>query len=380
MGLYSSRWFEKFGPPFTEIGHHSFHRFMDWMATWEITNHGRLNTHFYDYIKFSPTGYSISPGPYGILVFWLMWPFTFFKYGMVYSFLIAMSGYLYTLFQVFKEATKTLKNLDRYFIFIALLVGTYALWYQIDRASIDVVMITLFNLIILNQIKWKNKFLTIILAAIIVSMKPSFGFFGLLVLLPSISSIQLISLCFIVLIYLMPMLIWGLQYDYLIKLVDVAYPMISGMNFLCHNITCSIRVFYPMPNDGLDKLITISSFFISIIFLVYLKFFSKISDINKMNIMIFFCVLVETMVYNPSPDYRLIMFIPLFILLFNNYSQQIMINRKIFITLCISFCLILGFINIPILGLPNYFTVLRTLGIVSFFFVSFYLIYKNLKH
>lgn len=358
MGYYGSRFFDIKGAPFTEIGHEGFHRFMDWILVYDVSNY----KDFYDIL--SPQ-YNAPPVPYSILVFWFMKIGWLFKSAQWYLYLSVIAAYVYTSYLLMANVLKYQDKEYKIFLFLALIASSYPLWYAIDRGNLDLLAVIIFNCIVLNEIDWKKHNLTVILIALIISLKPSWGMFALLLLLYPTSIIQITTILCIIVVYILPMVIWGHNYDYLILLIRKAYPMISGMNFLCNNITCSIRVFTGIPNDIHDKIITIIGICSITLLFVYMKFINKKMSFHKklivMLISIYICTLL---INNPSADFRLNIFFALVIFTFSKLKSDVYIFKTDYILLFLGYIFVFGFTSIPFKNFFNYFTILRTVGVI----------------
>ena len=371
IGFYSSRFFDIKGAPFTEIGHEGFHRFMDWILVYDVA-------HYKDFFDLSSPEYTAPPVPYSILVFWFMKLGLLFKSGHWYLFVLVVIANLYTSYLLFASILKFSNKENRLLLFLTLIVSSYPLWYAIDRGNADLIAVVIFNCIILNEIEWKKQNLTIYLISLVVSLKPSWGLFGLLLFLGRFNHATVLGLLWIALVYSLPMLIWGHNYDYLIVEIKKAYPMISGMNFLCNNITCSIRVFTGIPNDSHDKLITIFGLCSILISFYYLKYIKKnLIFQRKFSIMLILIYICTLLINNPSADFRLNIFFCLLILTFSRLRTDVKIMEKDYIILIIGYILIFGFTNIPFKNTFYYFTLLRTLGVFLLGYILLKLNFSN---
>lgn len=331
---------------------------------------------------------------------------------------------LYKIFHI--SLKKILGKLNQSVIllfFIIFVFLNYSIWMTIDRGNPDILAFTFILFLYYLNLKNCYKYDWLILT-LIVCLKPS----NCLLLLPIFfcrGKFIFFSLVLIIINYFLPLAVYhDLNISYLLRNIIEIRPLISGLTDFCNNLACGLRIF-----RGTSELLIlgISLFFINILFIALIFVGSKKIRLNIIyglfifNFLIFilikfdhqiinyyyaysalllvscllirssnffetirvehriffliFAILTTFIINDPSPDYKLPYLIPA-IFYFNNYFISNKFNPNLNLLVLLSFILIFSFINIPIPGLGNYFTILRILGILTLYSIMLYNIFS----
>lgn len=355
---YSSREYN-YGYPYDSMVFDPFHRFTDWLIGIEWSRVGNpydLNNELYKHIP---------PAPMSILSFWMLRFCDFInKY---FSFFIILSFYVYANYKLFKLAYPSDDWRLALLVFLSSCVSTFPLWFVVDRGNPEIFGLILISLLLFKSIQSKcfASWVSLFLVAFLVSLKPSWGMYGMLLFLFPLRK-ALVGLLVCVLVYAYPVLFMGMDVFYLTSLIKLALPYIKDTNTWCSNITCAVR--------SLPLSININNYLVAGV-VVFLTFVSSLYVLFKVKLRKEFLLIVvvsigTVLANNPSPDYRLNIFFPItlgFICVFDTLRP----SKLLLACLLISSVLVLGFINIPIKGFFPYTTLLRFIGVLGFLFVTY---------
>jgi hypothetical protein len=229
------------------------------------------------------------------------------------------------------------------------------------------------TLFIYNEIMSGKKIISCLILSFLVALKPSWGLFGLL-LFAYPARFFVISVLFISFIYLYPIIFLNSDLNYLSVLIKKTIPYIDTVTTFCTNLTCGIRVF-GISTKNLEIPVTIIGIISALLLTMYFKYSKKVSNPAQKVFFIFTSVLlISVLINNPSPDYRAVIFLPLYAYFFSRFDADFLINKEyIILILVVTYVLTSSFINIPIINTIPYYTVLRVLGVVILSLVFIYL-------
>lgn len=355
------------GFPFDSFGFDPFHRFTDYLMIWEISKIENI------YDLSSEIYKNLTPAPYGFLQFLLLKIVPFQKAGITkyLNFLILLIIFVYLNWKIYSENIIDKKHIsNQLIIYITFITLNYPLFFLIDRGNLDIYAAIFLSILMLrncNLGKNPDNLINALLLAIIISLKPSFGLFGIvLILFFSIKNI-IPAIILILLSYSFPILIYDASYTYLIESIFSAKKQLGAPTVFCHNFACGTRSIGINTNKYF-------SLIYSIALLPYFIYWTiKINKIEKGNTKLFlytFIAIIATLALNdPSPDYRLIFLIPIFMLFSGHININIFKKNEVLLLITF-FSLIFSFTNIYIKNLDfNYYTTLRVIGIMGLFHI-----------
>ena len=360
------------GYPYDSMVFEQFHRFTDWLIPIEfskLNNPFDTNDELYKHLP---------PTPYGILTFWIL---SLSKYinplPLFFSILTAILLINYIIF----TKIVIIETGNRALTFLALLITSYPLYLAIDRGNADIIAVLIISLFVLNEIDYKSKKISIILLTILISLKPSWGLFGICIFYYPGRYI-ILSISVIIALYTFPIFYSSASYDYMLTLIKMALPIIDNTNTFCHNFSCAIRVFW-QNTQSLDIVIVVFGILINIAICIKLLIFSPNYNFQRKLLISFtFATFTTLLINNPSPDYRLLILMPFTQLAFYNMDFfDIQLNKIQYYFFTISYTLIFSFINIPIVDFPPIYTLLRFVGVFVIFIICIFLflIQNNVK-
>ncbi len=363
--FYSSRDIN-LGIPFDQFGFDPFHRFTDYLMIWTVTGYENI---------YNLGNYFHAP-PYGFVQLALLRyiPLRDLFYIKYINFLFILFLFLYINYLIYIKSIPN-KNINYKILFLIFLILNYPIFFIIDRGNLDIYGGVFFSAIIVIIIKnlgnSKASYLNLLFLIAIISLKPSFGLYILPILFCYPIPYILVAILGIIFSYLIPIIFFGASYLYLIDAILFARAQISGVSSFCHNYLCSFRALGIKPN----QYFLIGTYILYFIYNVY--YIKKICSIKLTNLRMYGLILIATLgtllLNDPSPDYRLILVIPLFLSLGKilNFSK---LNKNTYNALIISSGLIFAYINIYISGFTIfnnigmlYPAILKALGTVIFF-------------
>ncbi len=353
-----------------------FHRFTDWLVPfiWSREN----NPWFVE----GELGVALPPVPYGPLTFMYLklFPDTFFS--KIVSFFIPLCFLVYLNFKKFKKIFQ--EEIDYKLYFIVYIMGFYPLHFIIDRGNADVIgacFISLIFYVLLMKTNLSAKQEDGMIGFLIflaISSKPSWG----LILLPFIfrnlkySAIVAFSLACM---YAYPIYSWGVSVNDYLKCFDKALELMRGTVHFSNNASVILRyTFLKLHLDIESYHLRIFLLFIASYFVVTTLYIGGLICRIKNNYcyMLFtYHMLIGTCMLNdPSPDYRLVVFLSLIPILIHMVSDnRIQLNSKLF---RIDTVVILGAALISWLGIysKSGFPLSSVMRAILLFYFDIYLI------
>jgi hypothetical protein len=323
------------GFPYDAYLFNPFDRFTDWLVPLAFS---KLSNPWDIY---SELGKSLPAVPYGPLTF-IYLRFTSFL-GHLFPFLILVYGYCYANYKLLNESLRGANLNLIFFLFVSLLIGYYPLHILIDRGNTAIIGLALVSLISLvvkrnadSSLNFKEKKLLRLvefLYIFLICTKPTWG----LLVLPlffiskkSFYAVLIISL----LIYLMPIIFFGVHFIDYINSMNFAYSYMYNATNFTNDIVGSISqltwIFLKFQIDYKN----FTKFFIFVGFVVlvlsFLYIFS-LKHINKKEKFFLFLahVSISTLLFNrPSPDYNLPILLPLFIVIIDIIANNQGLSKK----------------------------------------------------
>lgn len=336
------------------------HRFTDWLIP---IAYSKLDNPF----DLSNVLYSqLPPAPYSILTFWLLRITN--SLGVYQFFLILFSALVCLNYMIGKLIIS--ENDIRFYplAYVAILVTSYPIWLLVDRGNTELFGLLMASIFFYNVLVLKNPLVEAISVALLASLKPSWILY-LLVVVFFKPKYCIAALLISFSVYAYPILFLGSDWDYLYLLVVKNLPVMVGVSTFCHNLTCGLRTF-SSSNATVDYGFAILSISVLVAYVAVLKsgLIKSVDIANRSAIAFIAVTFVTLLANNPSPDYRLPILFPVYIYIILSLRGWNSIFNKL---LLLSFVLVFGFVNIPIVGLFSYYTVLRFVGVIilSIFFV-----------
>jgi len=351
---YSSRGVD-LGWPFDSLVFQQFHRFTDWLIPVDVA----FFKNPYSLDEFKEKG--LPPTPYTVLAWWIL---SFTKViGSKGLYFCLLTILIYSNYFIFKYVNSNLKKIDIIILFLSITITSYPLYFLIDRGNVDIIALIFISFFSISMMVLKNETIAILSLALLVSIKPSWSLYIFPLLIFSSKRNLIISILFVLFIYAYPIIFWGLEFDYMLKVIHAGLPEINNMNYLCSNLSCGIRVFFNI-HSKFDWLIANSGIIVLIAAFIYIKFICKYLIEYKLILMFIFTTLITMLINNPNSDFRLYMFFSLIPLIFYYVNKSSINNIFVDVKYLVGFILVFSFINIPIKNLVPYYTTFRLIGLV----------------
>jgi hypothetical protein len=270
-------------------------------------------------------------------------------------------------FKIFKKSIEA-DIFEKTLIFFTFIATCYPLFFLIDRGNLDVYAAILLSLLIYRQIISiqknngdSNKITDAILIGIIAGLKPTFGIYILTLLICFSLKNIFVGIFIAIFSYVIPIIVYDANITYLIDSITSAKIALGLPKIFCHNFACLLRVIGFNPNKYFSIFLTL------IIIPYFFYYFNKIRNIsnneNKLILSLFINTSALLLINDPSPDYRIIFLIPFFFAI-NKFFLIDNLNNLKFIILILSIIFIFSFTNIYFQLRFEFYTLLRSLGII----------------
>jgi hypothetical protein len=367
------------GYPFDTYLFHTPDRFVDYIGTriWAMEEN--------PWDPNSPLLKMLQAAPYGPVSFYYMRFLGFIE--PLLQFMILVFGFLFLNYQLFSSSFLKTDYYAKFLIFVSILVGFYPLHFIIDRGNIEILPAFLFSaLLYYGGIRKSNSILLDLSIILIACAK--FVWLPILAIVFFLSFRRALLIIFFTLaIYVYPIIFNGVTLNgYFLTIINSYKVSGWALNF-SHNIFHGVQLIgellgRPIGGKNVIYFAVIGALFLLVPYLFLLR--QRFLKIEISNIVIYLFlshIALSTMIFsNPSFDYRLIYFLPIYfyvmyVVSFSEIKQYFpsYINKILVFAFCLSVC---WFNFFTAKDAYSWYMPIRAFSILIFDLIVLYLIFK----